>query len=584
MSSRPRKAHKPSDLFGAAVGLSWRLPPRRNAMIVEKGLHVPMRDGVILLADHYAPVTAAPRPTVLIRGPYGRGWEFSMVARPFAERGYHVLMQSTRGTFGSGGTIAPGTGEAADGQDTVAWLRTQDWFNGKLVTVGASYMAYVQWALATDPPPELTAMAVYISPHDLAAAGLGHGAFELFNLLTWSELLANQEHVGAVRGIWRMYRVDKRLADAMDLLPVTRTAEAVGPEGPWYPEWLRHPEAGDPYWADYQATLALERVKVPTLFVTGFHDFFIEQTMQQFHALRRRGVPVGLTLGPWSHLTFDLGVAISETISWLDTYADGGEAAALRPAPRPQPVRAWTSGSDQWRRLAEWPPSAAEPTSWYLQPRGLLAASPPEAASGRLSTAFRYDPADPTPSVGGRIMSLTNGGSRRNNRLEKRRDVLTFSSAPLAAAAAVAGVPSVRLYLTSDNPYCDVFVRLCDVDRHGVSRNLADQIVRLGPDQIAPGAVAEISVELTDVSHVFMKGHRIRLQVSGGAHPRFVRNLGTGENAATATTMVPSTHHVLHSAGHPSSLSLPLLPAEPELRPAAETIRTESLDRGHVAL
>jgi uncharacterized protein len=584
MSTGPRTARKPSDLVGAAVGLSWRLPPRRNAMIVSRGLRVPMRDGVVLLADHYAPVTDTPRPTVLIRGPYGRGWEFSMLARPFAERGYHVVMQSTRGTFGSGGTMAPGTGEAADGQDTVAWLRTQDWFNGKLVTVGASYLAYVQWALATEPPPELTAMAVFISPHDLATAGLGQGAFELFNLLTWSELLAHQEQVGAVRGAWRMYRADKRLADAMNLLPVTRTAEAIGPEGPWYSEWLRHPEAGDPYWANYQATAALERVSVPTLFVTGFQDFFIEQTMQQYHALNRRGVPVGLTIGPWSHLTFDLGVAISETITWLDAYADGHEAAAARPAPRALPVRAWTSGSNQWRKLPEWPPAQAAPASWYLHPRGKLAPNPPEPPSGPVSTAFRYDPADPTPSVGGRIMSMTNGGSRRNNRLEKRRDVLTFSTPPLPEPLQVAGVPSVRLFLTSDNPHCDVFIRLCDVDRHDVSRNLTDQIIRLGPDRIERGAVAEISLDLTDVSHVFQAGHRIRLQVSGGAHPRFVRNLGTGEDAATSTVLVPSTHHVLHSAGHASSLTLPLLPAEPEVVLAAEEIAADALDRGHVAL
>jgi putative CocE/NonD family hydrolase len=87
-----------------------------------------------------------------MRCPYGRGWQFSIMARPFAERGYHVLLQSVRGTFGSGGTFMPGTCEAADGQDTVAWLRTQDWFNGRLATVGASYLAFVQWALAAEPP------------------------------------------------------------------------------------------------------------------------------------------------------------------------------------------------------------------------------------------------------------------------------------------------------------------------------------------------------------------------------------------------------------------------------------------------
>jgi putative CocE/NonD family hydrolase len=570
VSSGPRRARQPGDLFGAAVNRAWRLPPRRNQMTVDRGLEVPMRDGAILLADHYAPVTDGPRPTVLMRGPYGRGWEFSMLARPFAERGYHVLMQSTRGTFGSGGVCAPGTGEAADGHDTVAWLRAQDWFNGRLVTVGASYLAFVSWALATEPPPELTAMAVYVSPHDLAGAGLGHGAFELFNLLTWSELLAHQELIGAIRGMWRMYRADKRLAAALNLLPLAATAEIVGPGAPWYSEWLGHPEAGDPYWTAYQATAALDQVTVPTLLVTGFHDFFIEQTLQQYQALHGRGVPAGLTIGPWSHLTLDMGIAIRETLAWLDAFADGNGAAGASPGPRPQPVRVWTSGTRQWRELPEWPPAGAAPATWYLQPGGGLAAQPQDGSGGETSTSFRYDPADPTPSVGGRIMSMTTGGSRNNARLEARADVLTFSTAPLRAPVQAGGTPSVRLYLTSDNAYCDIFARLCDVDERGLSRNLTDQIVRLTPAVLTPGAAGEVTLQLTDVSHVFGAGHRIRLQVSGGAHPRFARNLGTGENPATSTAMAPVTHQVLHSAEHPSALVLPVLPARPGLDGLAE--------------
>lgn len=559
MSSGPRKANRPGDLFGAAVNLSWRLPARRNQMTVDRGLQVPMRDGAILLADHYAPVTDAPRPTVLMRSPYGRGWDFAMQARPLAERGYHVLLQSTRGTFGSGGIFTPGTCEADDGQDTVAWLRNQDWFNGKLATVGPSYLAYVQWALATNPPPELTAMAVYVSPHDLASAGLGHGAFELFNLVAWCEMTSRQEEFGAVRGMWRMYTTDRRLAPTLDRLPLTATAEIIGPGAPWYTEWLRHQEADDPYWLDYQATAALDLVTVPTLLISGFHDFFIEQTLQQYRALRRRGVPVGLTIGPWSHLSLDMGVATRETLAWLDTYADGNGLGPASRSPRPEPVRVWTSGADKWHALPDWPSAEAAPQDRYLWPDGELADEPPVTAT---STTFRYDPADPTPSVGGRVMSMTSAGSRDNAALEGRADVLTFSTAPLRSPVRVDGVPSVRIYLTSDNAHFDIFARLCDVDEHGVSRNLTDQIVRLTPAQVTPGAVTEIGLQLTDVSHVFLAGHRIRLQVSGGAHPRFARNLGTGADPATSTAIAAVTHQVLHSVQHPSALVLPVLPTQ----------------------
>jgi uncharacterized protein len=331
-----------------------RLGPKRNKITVDRAVQVPMRDGTILLADHYVPMTDQPRPTVLMRCPYGRGWQFAVMARPFAERGYHVLLQSARGTFGSGGVFSPARHEAADGQDTVAWLRTQDWFNGRLATFGASYLAFAAWALALDPPPELTAMAVQISPHDLAAAGFGQGPFELLNLLLWTDVMAHQELVGSARMMWRTATADSRLAPAMDRLPLAATGTSIGGAGaPWYAEWLAHTESTDPYWDGYCAAAALDRVCVPTLLITGFHDFFIEQTVQQYHALRRRGVPVGLTIGRWTHMTIDTGRAMRETLDWFDAFADGNAAA---PPPRRQPVRVWTSGSKQWHELPEWPP------------------------------------------------------------------------------------------------------------------------------------------------------------------------------------------------------------------------------------
>jgi uncharacterized protein len=560
MSSGPRSPRSPEDLLTAAMIRTMRLGPKRNKITIERNVPVPMRDGTVLLADHYAPLTRQPRPTVLIRCPYGRSWQFAATARPLAERGYHALLQSSRGTFGSGGVFRPGTDEAADGHDTVAWLRQQDWFSGRLATVGPSYLAFSAWALAADPPPELTAMAVYISPHDLAAAGFGHGPFELYNLLTWTDIMANQETGGAPRMMWRTMTADRRLRPAMDRLPLAATAAAVDGAGapPWYAEWMSHSDPADSFWDGYRAGAALDRVTVPTLLVTGFHDFFVEQTMQQYHALRARGVAVGLTVGPWAHLSLDMPIAVRETIAWLDAFADG--AGDGRPSRR-RPVRVWTSGIGKWRDLQAWPPADAAPRALYLRAASGLAASEPAGAAETAFTPFRYDPADPTPSVGGRVMSVRRSGSRDNTAVEARPDVLTFSTAPLAAAVEVAGVPSVELYLSSDNPCFDIFARLCDVDPRGRSRNLTDQIIRFAPDGVAPGEVRRVQLSLTDISHVFLPGHRIRLQVSGGAHPRYARNLGAPEDPATGTVMVPVTHHVQHSQQYLSSLVLPVLGA-----------------------
>jgi uncharacterized protein len=561
MSSGPRPPRRPADFLAALMSRQLKLGPQRNKITIDRGLEVPMADGTILLADHYAPVTGEPRPTVLMRTPYGRGWEMAMMGRPFAERGYHLLLQSCRGTFGSGGTFTPGLDEAADGQDTVAWLRKQDWFNGHLATAGPSYLAFTAWALALDPPPELTAMALYVSPHDLAAAGFGRGPFELFNLLLWTDLMAHQERHGSVRMMWRTMTADKRLATAMNRLPLAATGATIGGDAvPWYGDWLAHPESADPYWAGYSATAALNRVTVPTLLVSGFHDFFAEQTMRQYQVLRQRGVTAGLTVGPWTHMNVDMGVAIRETLAWLDSFAAGNGVA---PSPRPSRVRVWVSGAQQWKDLPDWPPADTVATAFYLRAGGRLASELPD---GDDPSTFTYDPADPTPSVGGRVMSLRSGGSQDNSALEARGDVLTFTSEPLETALEITGVPVVRLHARSDNAHFDVFARLCDVSPDGRSANLTDQIFRSSAAEVTAGAIWQVDIPLTAASHVFQAGHRIRLQVSGGAHPRFARNLGTAADLVHGTQTAPVTHHVQHSELCPSALVLPVVALAPGAR------------------
>src|SRR5215472_7265176 len=109
-----------TDLITAAMSRALRLGPARNKITIDRRIQVPMRDGTILIADHYIPMVKQSRPVVLIRCPYGRGPQFAVGAWALAERGYHVLLQSCRGTFGSQGRFAPAFSEAADGQDTVA--------------------------------------------------------------------------------------------------------------------------------------------------------------------------------------------------------------------------------------------------------------------------------------------------------------------------------------------------------------------------------------------------------------------------------------------------------------------------------
>jgi putative CocE/NonD family hydrolase len=269
---------------------------------------------------------------------------------------------------------------------------------------------------------------------------------------------------------------------------------------------------------------------VPTLLIGGWHDWFVEQTLHQYAALRDRGLDVGLTVGPWAHWGIDPAVTTPESLAWLSTHlpVDGAPPAP----PRPGRVRVYVTGERTWRTMPDWPPPPTTDRAWYLAPDGRLDDDVPSEPG---ATTFRSDPMNATPSVGGRV--LAGSARQRDNReLKARDDVCTFTTGSLRKPVELLGGARVRLFLTSDSPYADVFVRLCDVESNGRSVNITDRLVRLDP---APGeepAAGERTIETTlpDTAHRFRAGHRIRLQVCGGAHPRYARNLGTREPAGQA--------------------------------------------------
>ncbi|WP_141276816.1 CocE/NonD family hydrolase [Pseudonocardia hydrocarbonoxydans] len=507
------------------------LPGARTGYTVRTE-RVPVRDGVVLLATHLAPDTAHPLGTVLVRTPYGRRSPLDVVsARTLAARGYHVLVQSCRGTFGSGGVFEPMVHEVDDGLDTVAWLRGQDWFDGRLATAGLSYLGWTQWALMTDPPPELKASVVVVGPHDFAEVTHGRGAFTLDDFLGWSAMMAVQEVGGPLRRAARSLTGRPALRRAHAGLPLVDAGEALLDGGaPWYRDWASHPDRNDPFWEPRRVTAALERTTAPVLLVGGWQDLFLDQTLHQYAVLRGRGAPVALTVGPWTHLQVAVAADVArETLQFVDQHLAGVGA-------RPSPVRIHVTGAGQWRDLPEWPPPTAART-WHAAAGGALL--PDGVAVPAPATRFRFDPTDPTPTVGGRLLAA-GAGVRDNAALEARPDVVAFTGEPLAADLEVVGEPTVELDHSTDNPHADVFVRLCDVDAGGRSRNVTDVLLRLDPDR-GPGPVR---LTLDACAHRFAAGHRLRLLVAGGSHPRFARNLGTGEPAAGSSRTAPSVHTV----------------------------------------
>jgi uncharacterized protein len=539
-----------SVLIRAAAQFLGLPAPRVRRVRAHRGLAVPMRDGVLLATDHVEPELSGEAATILIRTPYGRGPGMRLLARTIAAQGFHVVVQSCRGTYDSGGVFEPMRHERDDGIDTLGWLRRQPWYSGELCTFGPSYVGFVQWALAADAGPELKAMATIVTAADFRDSTYAGGAFSLDTILTWATLLSAQRGPRLANFV-EVRRGQPRLQRALAHLPL-READlvATGAEVSFLRDWLAQP--GADYWDQRGHAVRRAEVTAPVLMVGGWHDIFLPWQLEDYAALRAAGARPRLTIGPWTHGSFGLlRHSVSESVAWFRAHTGTREQAASG-----HPVRVHMGGADEWWALDDWPPADTRTRNWFFLPGGGLGARPaqPPAAPAR----FRYDPADPTPALGGPRLIAKGAGRRDNRGLEARPDVLTFTSAVLDEPVTALGPVTATVHVRAGGEHFDVFVRVCDVTPDGRSWNVCDGLVRVAPGRFPADAdgVREVRVDLWPTAYRFQPGHRVRVQVSGGAHPRFARNTGTGEPLATAIRLLPVDVEVLADARYPSVLQL----------------------------
>ncbi|MCL5998974.1 MAG: CocE/NonD family hydrolase [Chloroflexi bacterium] len=540
----------------------YKLPPAETYDIaVDKNLAVPMPDGVVLRADHYYPRHAPNRPTLLIRTPYGRSRLGVIWGSLFPERGFQVLIQSCRGTDDSGGEgveyneINAFRGERADGLATLEWLKSQDWFDGRLGMAGPSYMGFTQWAVARDAGPMLKAFSTQVTSSEFRSAMYPGGSFNLEIFLQWMQITHSLK--GSLLDYLRdVVNAGRRMKAATSHLPLYEADQiAVGEPKKFWRDWLQHTEPGDEWWAAEDYSQDVADVTAPNHLISGWYDFLLPQLLRDYAALERAGRKPYLTIGPWSHSSNGLAeTGVRESLLWLRAHLLG-ETKALRASP----VRIYVMGADEWLDLAAWPPSHVQPQRWYLQPEAALTTNMPPASQ---ASQFRYDPADPTPNVGGATNdTLGRGtGAQDNRKLEARPDVLVFTSPPLERDTDIIGPVTAELFIKSSLEHTDFFVRLCDVHPDGKSMNVCDGLLRLFPGRPAadPDGCRKVVIDLAPTAYRFKRGHRIRVQVSSGAFPRFARNLGTGEPLATGTTMRVAEQQIYHDPAHPSAIILPV--------------------------
>jgi hypothetical protein len=583
--------------FLSAASLRAQAPAAavQASIVVQRGVAMKTRDGVTLRADIYRPAAEGKYPVLLTRTPYNKD-NSALFGQRGAARGYMVVVQDVRGRFTSEGEWYPFKHETEDGYDTVEWAAALPNSDGRVGMFSGSYVGATQVLAAIGHPPHLAGICPVVTASNYHENWTYQGgAFEQWFNESWTASLAQDTLnrqiadeknalIGSVVLPLKQYPVFNIKA-AQDGAGMTRTL------APYFLDWLDHP-AYDSYWKQWSIEENYQNIQVPALTIAAWYDIFQGGSLRNYMGMKahagteaaRNGQQLVVTLGGhsgWGRtigaVDFGTDAPFDEnavTLDWYDYLFQGkqNEFASGKP------VKIFVMGENKWRDEAAWPLERARETRYRLHSAGKANGAAGDGALCTEDVEFRvkeapdnyvYDPAAPAPTVGGPlccdVVHLA-PGPRDQQEVEKRADVLVYSTGPLDADLEVTGPVSLDLFASSSAVDTDFTAKLVDVWPNGFAQNLTEGILRAryrestsAAKPIVPGKIYEYKIDMWSTSNVFLKGHRIRLEVSSSNFPRFDRNLNTGKTAAESSDFVKATNTILHDVAHPSALVLPVV-------------------------
>ncbi|MBM3212958.1 CocE/NonD family hydrolase, partial [Candidatus Poribacteria bacterium] len=463
--------------FAMVLGACCQAAPDQNSM-------VPMRDGIKLSTDIYLPKGKGPWPVILVRTPYSKnGLEgFAIQAN---QRGYALVVQDFRGRFESEGEDYPvflhgGWGKYQDGYDTVEWIASQNWCNGKVGGMGISAPAIDLNMMAPSRPPHLVCQYVAVA---------------------FSSMYHQCAYQG---GVFRKELMENWLSQ-----------NAFSPEN--LKNIRSHPDYDD-LWKEFDCEKVAHGVNVPILFFGGWYDIFNIGTINSFLTIQKNGDKGArgncrLIMEAYGHGRSDELIFpeperprfcnIGNWMDWFDIWMKN-DGKGIDDIPM---VQYYVMGdpddkgkySNIWKSAHDWP-VAAEMTPFYFMSDGTLAFVPPDNAKGNL--LYKYNPQDPVPTLGGANLTIP-AGPRDQRPVENREDVLLFTSQELEKPMEVTGQVKVKLWASSSAEDTDFTAKLCDVYPDGRSIIVADGIIRAShrnslekTEPMKPGKIYEFEIDL----------------------------------------------------------------------------------------
>ncbi|AXC14632.1 hydrolase, CocE/NonD family [Acidisarcina polymorpha] len=581
-----------STLLLSALLIAVELWAQSLDIVVERNVAMKTRDGVTLHADIYHPAGNAKYPVLLERTPYDKN-NAAAFAESAAKRGYVVVVQDVRGRYTSEGEWYTFKHEGEDGFDAVEWAAALPNSNGKVGMFGGSYVGATQMLAAVNHPPHLAGICPVVTASNYHENWTYQGgAFEQWFNQSWTTGLAQDT-------LNRKVKAASNARVGNMVLPLKQyplfnlkisDADQTPELAPYYLDWLRHPEYDD-YWKQWAIEEQYASIQVPALTVAAWYDIFQGGSLRNYKGLEehagnqaaRDGQRLLITIGGHAGMgrkigDVDFGPEAAQfdenqvTLAWYDFLFKGIQnefATGKR-------VKIFVMGENKWRLEDDWPLQRAQATRYFLHSSGKANGA---TGDGTLSTVnartepgdgYVYDPMNPTPTVGGPLCcdgEHLAPGPKDQREVESRPDVLVYSTPALTQDTEVTGPITLDLYAKSSAVDTDFTAKLVDVGPDGFAQNLTEGILRAryresttSAKPIVPGEIYEYKIDLWSTSNVFLKGHKIRLEVSSSNFPRFDRNLNTGKSGNDSEEGLKANNTIYHDASHPSALVLPVTP------------------------
>jgi len=547
------------------------------AVKIDFNQRVKMRDGVELSADVYRPDAEGRFPVILSRTPYNKNGSRQLdFGRTFASRGYAYIEMDVRGRGDSDGTFIPYRNDGLDGYDAIEWCSQQPWSTGKVGTIGGSYNGRIQWLTAIHQPPHLATMIAMVTPSDPfveSPTGL-----PMPMMISWYHYTAGHvlQNVNAVD--WSKIHSH---------LPIYTMDEAAGRPNKLWKEEVEHSKL-DEWWEPLRYQNKFDRVLVPVLHISGWYDDEQIGTPLNFIGMTTKGKTEEirrsqkLLMGPWPHAVLSTPRKLGEVdfgpeaimdlngyfLHWLDYWLKGIDNGVMKEPP----VHIFLMGENQWVDENEWPIARTQWTKYYLHSQGranslfgdgMLSKAEP---GNEPTDSYTYDPARPVPFITEPTFSQI-GGPDDYQPVERRDDVLVYTSEPLPEDMEICGPVSVKLFSTSSAPDTDFMAKLLDVWPDGFAQRLTDGMVRARfregmdkPSLIEPNRIYAYDIDLWNTCQMFKKGHRIRIEIASSAFPKYDRNLNTGEELGKTTRMQKAVQKIYHELKSNSYVLLPIVP------------------------